>query len=136
MILFFDACTLIYWQEAKEPFYSELKEKLQTLYQQYPNAQVAVSRLSQLECLVKPYKDDDLNLITRYQDFFANDDLITIELTERVILQAVSLRAEIKALKTPDALQAASALSISDDVIFVTNDAVFEKVNELTLQLL
>ena len=136
MILFFDACTLIYWQEAKEPFYSELKEKLQTLYLQYPNAQVAVSRLSQLECLVKPYKDDDLNLITRYQDFFANDDLITIELTERVILQAVSLRAEIKALKTPDALQAASALSISDDVIFVTNDAVFEKVNELTLQLL
>ena len=56
MILFLDACTLIYWQEAKEPFYSELKQKLQSLYQQYPDAHVTVSRLSQLECLVKPFK--------------------------------------------------------------------------------
>ena len=75
-------------------------------------------------------------MITRYQDFFANNDLIIVELIETVILQAISLRSEIKALKTSDALQAACALSLSNDVIFVTNDIVFKRVKGLTVQLL
>ncbi len=136
MIFFFDACTLIYWQEAKEPFYSQLMQTIQALSKQYPDAQVAVSRLSQLECLVKPFKDNNLDLIAQYQKFFANDDLIMVELDELVMMKATSLRSVTKALKTPDALQAACALSLSGKVIFLTNDYGFEKVDGLNVHLL
>ena len=59
MIVFLDACALIYWQEVKEPFYSQFIATLTKSYEQHPAAKIAVSRLSQLECLVKPYKDNN-----------------------------------------------------------------------------
>jgi len=123
MIVFLDACALIYWQEVKEPFYSQFVATLSKIYQQHPAAKIAVSRLSQLECLVKPYKDN-------------NSGLIMVELGAEIMQQAALLRAAITALKTPDALQAVSALSLSDELIFVTNDKGFKQIPQLPILLL
>jgi predicted nucleic acid-binding protein len=136
MIVFLDACALIYWQEVTEPFYSQLIATLTKIHQQNPTAKIAVSRLSQLECLVKPYKDNDLELISNYQAFFNADDLIIVELNAEIMQHAAILRATIKSLKPPDALQAACALSLPDEIIFVTNDDGFEKISQLPIQLL
>ena len=79
MILFLDACALIYWQEVKEPFYSQFAATLSKIYQQHPAAKIAVSRLSELECLVKTYKDNNSGLVGSYQEFFNADGLIIVE---------------------------------------------------------
>jgi hypothetical protein len=50
MILFFDACTIIYLLEAKSPFHEEI---LQFIQQHY-DGKIAISSLSLLECCVKP----------------------------------------------------------------------------------
>ena len=136
MIVFLDACALIYWQEVKEPFYSQFVETLSKIYQQHPAAKIAVSRLSQLECLVKPYKDNNSGLVGNYQEFFNADGLIIVELGAEIMQQAALLRAAITALKTPDALQAVSAFSLSDELIFVTNDKGFKQIPQLPILLL
>ena len=59
-----------------------------------------------------------------------------MELDAEIMQQAALLRATITALKTPDALQAVSALSLSDELIFVTNDKGFKQIPQLPILLL
>ena len=59
MTLFLDACVIIYWIEAVDPFYSKLINTLQSIHSQYPQAVFAVSCLSWLECRVKPLREGD-----------------------------------------------------------------------------
>ena len=49
--------------------------------------------------------------------------------------RATTIRAETN-LGTPDSLQAASALSLPGEVLFVTNDAKFSRLPELKVELL
>ena len=130
MTLFLDACVLIYWMESVEPFYSELINNLQNLRCQYPEAKFAVSRLSWLECRVKPLRDKDQFLLELYQQFFATNDLKIIELDAQVVDIATGLRAKYN-VRTSDALQVASALAISDSVLFITGDIKLKRIQDL-----
>lgn len=56
------------------------------------------------------------------------------ELTSGVVELAAQLRA-FHGLKTPDALQAATALSLPGDTIFVTGDPRFKDMPGLTVEL-
>jgi predicted nucleic acid-binding protein len=119
--LFLDACIIIYWIEAPDPFHARLMARLRALRRQAPDAGFAVSRLSWMECLVKPMRDNDQALMDEYRVFFDAGQLQVIELSAPVIERATSLRAK-HGLRTPDALQAASALEITGDILFLTND--------------
>lgn len=136
MTIFLDACSIIYWVEMAEPYYSRLTAYFHDLEQECGVAVVyAVSRLSILECLVKPLRDNDQALIKRYGQFFSSRDLKIIELSPAVIDRATQVRAYCS-IKAPDAIQAASALSIKGPVRFVTNDKRFTVVPDLTVSLL
>lgn len=92
--------------------------------------QFAVSRLSVLECLVHPLRDGDSAAVGRHRDFFGADDLQIVEPTPGVIGLATRLRA-VHGIRTPDAIQAASALSLPGRTIFMTGDVGFRKVDGL-----
>lgn len=62
-------------------------------------------------------------------------DLRIVELTPSVVERAAHLRADYR-LRTADALQAGSALSFGNDVVFVTGDAVFTRVPNLLTNIL
>lgn len=132
MIAFLDACVVIYWIEMKEPQYQQLADKLHALRKKYPSLSFAVSELSLLECRVKPMREKNEDLLKMYHRFFAARDLALMPLSLDVIEQATLLRARYN-VATPDALQAASALSISEEVIFVTGDSAFKKVPNLNV---
>lgn len=134
MILFLDACIVIYWIEGADPLRARLAARLHALREQAPDATFAVSRLSWLECMVKPLRDSDEALANEYRAFFEAGQLKVIELTSPVIERATMLRAT-HALKTPDALQAASALELGGRVPFLTNDQAFRKVPELRVEI-
>ncbi|MFB6359654.1 MAG: type II toxin-antitoxin system VapC family toxin [Thiohalorhabdaceae bacterium] len=55
-----------------------------------------------------------------------------VSLAERVLERATQLRAD-NGLKTPDAIQAASALALGEGVQFVTADQDFGRLAELTV---
>lgn len=136
MTVFLDSCALIYWLEGREPWRAKVVATLRALHEQADsNAELCISRLAVLECLVKPLRDDDQRAEAAYRHFFAGDDLRIVELKPQVVEHATHLRATYH-LRTPDALQAASALSVDDDIVFVTNDDGFARVPNLKTHIL
>ena len=69
-----------------------------------------------------------------YDDFFNHPGLEIIEINRRVIELATGLRAK-HALRTPDAIQAASALAANANADLVTGDGDFRKVPDLRVHL-
>lgn len=133
MILFLDACALIYRFEGAPAFRLATTTLIAQLAAMQPLAVLAVSRLSVLECRVKPLRDGDAALLKRYDDFFGAVPIV--ELSPVVVGLATELRVR-HGLKTPDALQAACALSLPGTVVFVTADAGFAKVSTLDVRLI
>ena len=131
MILFLDACAVIYLIEAEADFHATVVATLRELRRRFPEARLAVSRLSVLECLVKPMREGTTDLVAEYRRFFAAADLLMIELDALVVESALALRAR-HGLRTPDAIQAASALTLpAHGHRFLTNDRPLERVAEL-----
>ena len=130
MNLFLDACVIIYLIEAKEPFCSKVRKTLLRIADAHPDITITLSRLSVLECLVRPLRDQDNAIIEQYRTFFAKQDLKIIELAPEVIEKALWLRVRYN-LRTPDALQAASALALPGECFFITSDKAFKKVPAL-----
>lgn len=81
-----------------------------------------------MECRVKPLRNRNASLLAAYDSLFAQTQIA--ELTADVVTLATRLRTEY-GLKTPDALQAACALSMSGELVFLTGDAGFDRVHEL-----
>jgi predicted nucleic acid-binding protein len=94
---------------------------------------VAVSRLSWLECRVRPLREKNTAALAAYETFFAARDLVIVDLTAAVVETATQLRAALN-LSTPDALQAASALQIEGPVRFFSNDRRLARVPGLMLE--
>ena len=130
MILFFDACAIIYQVELAQPFYARLEALIANELKSHPDARIAVSRLSWMECRIAPLRSGDEQRLRRFDEFFDLDDLLIVELDADVIERATQLRART-GLKIPDAIQAACALALPDSVRFVTSDSAFERVRGL-----
>ena len=135
MNLFLDACAIIYLIESKEPFYSQVQKTLHHLADEYSDMSIAISRLSVLECLVHPLRHQENSIIEQYRTFFAKQDLQIIELAPDVVEKALWLRVRYN-LRTPDALQAASALELPGDNLFFTGDKSFNRVPELNVKII
>jgi predicted nucleic acid-binding protein len=135
MKIFLDACAIIYWVELAGPQYKQFVNKILEIRKERKDVSFAASYLSLLECRVKPMREHQEGLLKRYQQFFCASELTLIEITPDIIENATSLRA-FNALRTPDAIQAATALSISDEVIFLTGDHSFKKVPNLKILLI
>ena len=135
MILFLDACALIYRVEEVAPWNARVKKLIADLRRKHTGLQLAVSRLSYLECRVQPLRDGDEALLQRYDLLFAAPELHTVEIDANVIEGATRIRAKF-GLRTPDAIQAASCLSLDAEHIFLTNDAAFRRVPRLALKML
>ena len=136
MNLFLDACVIIYLIEAKEPFHSKVQKTLYHLAAENPAMSIAISRLSVLECLVHPLRQQENSTIEQYRSFFVREDLQIIELAPEVIEKALWLRVRHN-LRTPDALQAASALEFAyGELLFFTGDKSFNRVPELNVRII
>jgi len=135
MTVFLDACTIIYLIEAREPFYSSCQAAFRKLTEADHDVSVAISRLSILECLVQPLKNQEEETIGQYRDFFSRQGLSVIDLSQEVIEKALQLRVNFN-LRTPDALQAACALSLPDDTVFLTGDRSFLRITGLKVSII
>lgn len=134
MKLFLDACTIIYLIESQEI----LGQKTRLFIEQYlqNNNHLAISRLSFLECRILPLKTKDSNLLECYNKFFRLPSLQIVELTPDVINLATDLRvAYSNALRTPDALQLACALSANAST-FLTGDKKLSVIQEIKIALI
>lgn len=135
MIAFFDASALIYLIEGKEPFASRVRGQLAELTQAHPDMGAAISRLSWLECRVGPMKHNDAAALALFDAFFANPDLVWVELSRDVVELAAVIRVR-HGLRTPDALQAAGCLQLGSQHLLLTGDPAFQRVDGLRVAVL
>ena len=133
MTLFLDANVIIYLIEGARGFQERAAERINRYLTQDTSSQMAVSRLSWLECRVRPLREQNQRALEAYESFFAEPDLIVVDLTAPVIETATQIRAAFR-FSTPDALQAACALQIPGLVRVLSNDARFQKVSGLTVE--
>jgi len=102
---------------------------------QAKNIEVVSSELVILETLIGPYKVGDQTLAADYEQLFQQPQTRLIPITPPILREAARLRAAQLALRTPDALHAATA-QLSGCVLFLSNDPGFRKVPGLPLVLL
>lgn len=120
-----DTSIFIYQLEAN-PRYVDLTDPIFKWIEQ-PNHAAITSAITMLELLVQPYCDDDQQRVNDFYGLLAtypNLHWITpdLDLADR----AARIRAAYR-LRTPDALQAASAL-LGKATGLITNDQIFERV--------
>ena len=135
MIVFFDASALIYLIEGAEPFASRARAQLAQAARKYRKLGAAVSRLSWLECRVRPARNNELTTLAAFDAFFARPDLVWVEMNQNVVELATAIRVK-HGLRTPDALQAASCLQLGTQHLFLTGDAGFKKFAGLNVKVL
>jgi predicted nucleic acid-binding protein len=91
--------------------------------------QAATSTLTLLEVLVQPYRQNNEELVMKFYALLTSYPHLTwVSMTLNVADRAAKLRAEHR-LKTPDSIQAASAISCGATG-FICNDKIFRKVKE------
>jgi predicted nucleic acid-binding protein len=97
--------------------------------------EAVTSTVSITECLVHPYRKKDFSLAAHYMVLFRNfPHLSVIPLTDEIAERAAFLRARYN-LKTPDAIQVATAL-VSGCRAFLTNDENITAVEGIDILLL
>lgn len=131
--VYLDACSIIYLVEAAEPFHQRVVAELRRL-KQASESRLITSRLSMLECRVRPLKNSDRVLLTAYDSFFFADRLVLGEIDARVIETATRLRATY-GFRTPDAIHLATAIELRADT-FLTGDSALEQCREVNVKLL
>lgn len=92
------------------------------------------SRLTRLECRVKPLRAGDAGLLALYDAFFAGVEVALIEITEPILEKATELRARLD-FKTPDAIHLASAIVAGADS-FLTGDRSLARCPEIPVEIL
>ena len=135
VLVFLDANALIYRIEGAEPFAGRVRKELAQAARKHPDLDVALSRLSWLECRVGPMKRNDSAALAAFDAFFAQPDLVWVELSANVVELAAAIRVR-HGLRTPDALQAASCLQLGPDHLFFSGDAAFRRVEGLKVKVL
>ncbi len=133
MRLYLDSCCIIYAIEGVPQFREPVLERIAKV-EASADGVLLTSRLSRLECRVKPLKDGNADLLSIYDSFFDRRPLVLAEILSGVIERATALRVA-HGFKTPDAIHLATAIEEQAD-IFLTGDAALSRCKDLRVEVL
>lgn len=95
---------------------------------------LVTSRLTRLECRVKPLRNGDAPLLALYDVFFAGPEVELREVTEAAVEKATEIRARLN-LRTPDAIHLATAI-LAGVSAFLTGDRNLARCTEVPVEIL
>jgi predicted nucleic acid-binding protein len=130
--IYIDTAVAIYSVEWNPEYFS----LLQPLWLKFQAEEIELvsSELILMETLVLPLRNEDSLLINAYEEVLLSEPMELIPIDRSILRQAAHLRATTN-LKTPDAIHAATALSVDCD-LFLTNDKGFRNVPNLSVVIL
>lgn len=127
-LVYLDTSVFIYFVERHPRYYKICEPVFEDIESGHIKA--LTSTLTLLEILVQPYKQKRDDLVLRFYSLLTTYPNISwIDLTLRVSDLAARFRAEY-GLKTPDAIQAASAILYGATGV-ICNDKAFKKVKDI-----
>ncbi|MBD0388378.1 MAG: type II toxin-antitoxin system VapC family toxin [Nostoc sp. C3-bin3] len=130
--IYIDTSVAIYTIEGNSDYYSLLQPLWYKFYA--GEIQIISSELILMEVLVVPLRNENNSLIADYEELLLSSQLQLIPISQSILRQAANLRATSN-LKTPDAIHAATALSLNSNQ-FITNDKGFRNVPGLPVVIL
>jgi predicted nucleic acid-binding protein len=132
-VIFLDTAPLIYYIEEKQK-YLPLLDKL-FLANSKGRFLFKTSVITLLEVLVEPIRQKEFRLVEQYQNILCNSPTFEIlDINIEISKKSAELRAGY-GLRTPDALQMATAKYTSADY-FITNDIRLKVVKEIEVLVL
>lgn len=131
--VFVDTNPIIYYLNEQEPFAS----KFLVLLEKYIklDAEFYTSTITDAEILVKPYSENNIELIYKYKNFLSAADFLKCYITNSVAETSAKLRAKYNSLKLADSLQIATALDCGCG-IFITNDKHLKQISEIIVEII
>jgi len=132
--LFIDTAPVIYYVEQNPQYLAKARAVFNSIRE---GTLIAVtSPITLSECLVRPYSLGQTQLQQYFIDVIVNgNNTIFVPIDNpNIALEAAQIRAKYN-LQLPDAFQIAVALAAECEA-FLTNDAVFRRVTELSILLL
>lgn len=125
-----DTAPFIYYME-RHPHFGAI---VQPIFEEIEkgNIQAITTNLTLLEVLVQPYRSGNEKLAQQYKDILLNAEGLTMLMVSHEISEnAAKLRAKY-AIRTPDAIQLATAIENNADT-FLTNDEALKKILEINV---
>ncbi|MEH2168626.1 MAG: PIN domain-containing protein [Nostoc sp.] len=122
--IYIDTSVAIYTIEGNPDYYSLLQPLWSKFYA--GEIQIISSELILMEVLVVPLRNGNNSLVADYEKLLLSSQVQLIPISQSILRQATNLRATSN-LKTPDAIHAATALSVNFNQ-FITNDKGFRIV--------
>ncbi|MDZ8023803.1 MAG: type II toxin-antitoxin system VapC family toxin [Nostoc sp. DedQUE01] len=131
-VIYIDTPVVIYSVEWNPDYYS----LLQPLWLKFQTGEIQIisSELILMETLVLPLKNNDTFLLNAYEELLLSENMQLVPINQSILRQAANIRATTN-LKTPDAIHAATALSVNCNQ-FITNDKGFRNVPSLAVIIL
>lgn len=130
---FLDTSPFIYFIEKNNRYHDLVKPVISLLDARH--AQGITSTITLLEVLVHPLRDGNKKLADKYKAILlSSSGLLTCEISHEISGRAALLRAK-HGIRTPDAIQLATAILSKSDY-FLTNDPALKKVKEIKVVVL
>lgn len=131
-IAYVDTQVFIYSIEKISPYY----DLLIPLWEASDAGKLTIitSELTIMEVLTGPMKGDDERLVATYENLLDGTEVQLVPIDKGILREAARFRAQTS-LRTPDAIHAATALSIGCST-FITNDISFRAIASLPVQIL
>jgi predicted nucleic acid-binding protein len=131
-ILFLDTAPFIYFFEKEGKFSRAVRVLLDGIYT--ARAQIITSLITYIEINTVPAKAGDSRMLAKYREYFTNSESVSIHpLNLAIAEESIRFRSEYH-LKTPDAIQLATATYCGADYV-ITNDRDWKQVKELNIVL-
>lgn len=127
-MIYLDSCIIIYAIEGEPELRALIRERLASA----PGSNFVISPLVELECLVKPLREQDFELGDRYRKFLAMHR--NVEPGREAYLRAAELRAH-HSLKAIDALHLAMAQLAGCEALW-TNDDRLARATDIAVDVL
>lgn len=131
-LVYLDTSILIYLIEGEAGIQRAVKDCIAELGAR-PATSFITSRLTRLECRVKPLREQNAALMRQYDHLLGASTLRLCELTPEVIERATELRAHHR-FTTPDAIHLATAIELGASS-FLTGDDDLTRCPDLPVQL-
>lgn len=130
----FDSAPLIYYLEERPDYLAVADELFDAIDRGIAHGITSV--LTLLEVLVVPLRDGRQDLADQYRQLLMNAGGVALHVIDEVIGErAAQLRATYRWLRTPDAIQVATAIEHGADIM-VTNDDRWKRLAEIEVAVL
>lgn len=126
--IFIDTAPLIYFLEHNPQFHNKVKSFIEKCCEE--EVEIVTSAITIEEYCVFPYRNNDLKLIRKMDEFIEDMEIELINIDVTIAKKAAEIRGMFKDFKAMDALQLASA-SMKGCDLFLTNDKQLRQFKEL-----